>query len=304
MVIFLKAFLLNIYDKKYKQLMIFSLLLLILSISILGYNYYKKGELVQRGISLKGGIELTIPISQDISMNALEDHLSNEFKNSEISLRSITEQGKIKDIILEAADLEEQQLVDSLKRFGVALEKGKYSSKKTSSATGERFFKQTIVAVLFAFLAIGLVVLITFRDIVPSLFVMLTAFSDMVSTLAVISLLDVRLSLGGVAALLMMLGYSVDTDILLTTKVLKRKDGGTVFERTVSSMKTGMTMSLTSFFAVIIVYFFTTSDEIKQIMLILSIGFLFDIIYTWIQNTGILRWYLEIKEKRKIKEAK
>ena len=303
MVIFLKAVLLNIYDKKYKQLMIFSILLLLLSLGVLSYNYFTKGELVERGVSLKGGVELTISIDQDLSIDSVKQHLNNDFKDSDISLRTITEQGKIREIIIEAADLEEKQLIDSLKNYGLKIERNQYSFQKTSSATGERFFKQTIIALIFAFLAIGIVVFITFRDLVPSLFVVLTAFSDMVSTLAVISLLDVKLSLGGVAAFLMMIGYSVDTDILLTTRVLKRKEG-TIFERTVNSLKTGLTMSLTSFFGVLAAYFLTTSDAIKQIMLILSIGFLFDIIYTWIQNTGILRWYLEIKEKRRTQQTK
>ena len=303
MVIFLKAVLLNIYDKKYKQLMIFSILLLLLSLGVLSYNYFTKGELVERGVSLKGGVELTISIDQDLSIDSVKQHLNNDFKDSDISLRTITEQGKIREIIIEAADLEEKQLIDSLKNHGLKIERNQYSFQKTSSATGERFFKQTIIALIFAFLAIGIVVFITFRDLVPSLFVVLTAFSDMVSTLAVISLLDVKLSLGGVAAFLMMIGYSVDTDILLTTRVLKRKEG-TIFERTVNSLKTGLTMSLTSFFGVLAAYFLTTSDAIKQIMLILSIGFLFDIIYTWIQNTGILRWYLEIKEKRRTQQIK
>ena len=303
MVIFLKAVLLNIYDKKYKQLMIFSILLLLLSLGVLSYNYFTKGELVERGVSLKGGVELTISIDQDLSIDSVKQHLNNDFKDSDISLRTITEQGKIREIIIEAADLEEKQLIDSLKNHGLKIERNQYSFQKTSSETGERFFKQTIIALIFAFLAIGIVVFITFRDLVPSLFVVLTAFSDMVSTLAVISLLDVKLSLGGVAAFLMMIGYSVDTDILLTTRVLKRKEG-TIFERTVNSLKTGLTMSLTSFFGVLAAYFLTTSDAIKQIMLILSIGFLFDIIYTWIQNTGILRWYLEIKEKRRTQQTK
>ena len=100
----------------------------------------------------------------------------------------------------------------------------------------------------------------------------------------------------GIAALLMLIGYSVDTDILLTTKVLKRrKEGGTAFERTVKAAKTGLTMSLTSLAAATACLIFSQSDVIKQIMTIIVIGLLFDIIYTWIQNAGILRWYMEKK---------
>ena len=57
-------------------------------------------------------------------------------------------------------------------------------------------------------------------------------------------------------------------------------------------------MSLAGFFAVFASYFLTQSEVITQIMLILSIGLLLDIPNTWIQNAGILRWYLEWKEAR------
>jgi preprotein translocase subunit SecF len=165
------------------------------------------------------------------------------------------------------------------------------------SSLGASFYKQTIKAIVIAFILMSLVVYATFRSLVPALFVVLTAFSDIVSTLAVVSLLDIKLSTAGIAAFLMLIGYSVDTDILLTTKVLKRKsEGGTIFQRTVGAMKTGCVMTLTGLAAALVGYFFSQSDVIKQIMLIIAIGLVFDLIYTWCQNAGILRWYLEKKE--------
>jgi len=56
---------------------------------------------------------------------------------------------------------------------------------------------------------------------VPSSCVILAAVSDIISTIAVTNLLGLKMSTAGIAALLMLIGYSVDTDILLTTKVLK-----------------------------------------------------------------------------------
>jgi preprotein translocase subunit SecF len=78
--------------------------------------------------------------------------------------------------------------------------------------------------------------------------------------------------------------------------VLKRKEG-TVKERIGNAARTGLTMSLTSLAAVLAAYFFSSSDTIQQIMLVISIGLIFDIIYTWLQNATILRLYLERKHK-------
>lgn len=292
----IKLSLLNIYDKQYKKLLIITIVLLFLSIGFLGYQYATTGEFVQKGVSLKGGITVTIPTEQDIDTEQLQLQLSSQLPEADIGTRTITEAGSIKAIIIEAADAEINELENAIKKTEVPLIEDQYTIESMGSALGEQFFKQTITAVIIAFLAMGLVVFITFRKTVPSLFVILAASSDMICTLAVVSLLGIKLSTAGVAAFLMLIGYSVDTDILLTTRVIKRKQGA-IFQRILGAMKTGMTMSMTSFLAAIVAYTFTTSDVIKQIMLIIIIGLAFDMLNTWIQNAGILRWHLEKKEK-------
>ena len=58
----------------------------------------------------------------------------------------------------------------------------------------------------------------------PAFAVMFSAFADIVMTLAVVNLVGIKLSTAGIVAFLMIIGYSVDTDILLTTRLLKRKE--------------------------------------------------------------------------------
>ena len=127
------------------------------------------------------------------------------------------------------------------------------------------------------------------------MYVVLAVFSTTLETLAIISLMDVKLATAGIAALLMLIGYSVDTDILLTTRALQRREG-MLMDRVYGAMKTGVTMTLTALVTTLIAYILSDSDVIRQIMLILTIGLLFDFVNTWVQNVGILRWYLEKKE--------
>lgn len=290
----LKSTLLNAYDKHYKKLLLVSFFVLFIAIGILFYNKLATGEFVQKGVSLKGGLTITIPTQKDVNVVKLQSALSQKFPKADISVRKATEAGSIKAIIIEASDTEAEQIVAALKDTGFNLEKENYSIESMGSSLGTRFFKQTITAVILAFLGMSLVVFITFRTLLPSLFVILCAVSDIICTMAVVSLLGTRLSTAGIAAFLMLIGYSVDTDILLTTRVLKRKEG-TVFERTIDAMKTGMTMSLTTFAVALIALVLAQSDTIKQIMLIILVGMLFDLLFTWVQNAGILRWHLERK---------
>jgi preprotein translocase subunit SecF len=292
----IKSAFLHVYDKHYKKLLILSFLLLFTCIAVLITHKMQTGEFIAKGVSLKGGLTMTIPVEQ-ADIHALQAELSSQFPTADINVRSIAEAGAVKALIIEAADVDEADLIAAIKAQGVPMEQGKYSVEVMGPSLGQSFFKQTIIAVIVAFIFMSIVVFVTFRNIVPSLFVILTAVSDIISTIAIIDILGVKLSTAGVAALLMLIGYSVDTDILLTTKVLKRKEG-TIFERTVGAMRTGLLMSLTAFGASMTGYIYTQSDVVKQIMLVISIGMVFDIIYTWVQNAGILRWYLESKAKK------
>tara|TARA_B100000315_G_C14507891_1_gene555538 strand:- start:911 stop:1357 length:447 start_codon:yes stop_codon:yes gene_type:complete len=144
----------------------------------------------------------------------------------------------------------------------------------------------------------GLVVFLYFRTVVPSIAVILAAFSDMVITLAVVNLMGMKIGTAGIAAFLMLIGYSVDTDILLSTRVLKRK-GGTVMKRIYEAMKTGLTMNFTTLVAVSVALIISDSEIISQIMTIIFIGLIVDLINTWIQNVSILRYYIENGKNKK-----
>ena len=57
-------------------------------------------------------------------------------------------------------------------------------------------------------------------------------------SLAFMRVAGIELSLGTLAALLMLIGYSVDSDILLTNRIIKRR--GTVEEKVSRAMHTGL----------------------------------------------------------------
>jgi preprotein translocase subunit SecF len=291
----LKDYLLNIYDKQYKKLLALSFIILLASVGVLAFSKAQTGEYFQKGVSLKGGLTLTIP-AERADADSLEQALSSRFPAADISVRAITEAGELKALIIEASDVPEEALIEALKANGIMTTPGSYSAEVMGSSLGQSFYRQTIIAVLLSFLFMSIVVFITFRNPLPCFFIILAAASEIISTVAVVNLLGVKLSTAGVAAFLMIIGYSVDTNILLTVKVLKHQ-GSTVFQRTAETMRTGVLMSLTAFAATMIGYVFIQSDVVKQIMLIISIGLLFDIVYTWLQNAGILRLYFERKHR-------
>lgn len=151
-------------------------------------------------------------------------------------------------------------------------------------------------------LLIPLIVLligIYFYFSVPSLAVILSALADMVMTLAVVDLMGMKISSAGIVAFLMLIGYSVDTDIMLTNRILKRTNG-TINQQSWNAFKTGMSMTMTALLAVLAALIVTRSlsPVLSQIFTIILIGLIFDTVNTWITNTSLLKWYVESKERR------
>jgi len=129
---------------------------------------------------------------------------------------------------------------------------------------------------------------------IPSFAVIICAFADILMTLAVIDLFGMQISGAGIVAFLMLIGYSVDTDIILTTRVLRRKQTS-VNHEIFGSFKTGMTMTLTAIAAVAIALFFVYPFQtaLNQIFIILLVGLFFDILNTWVTNTILIKWFAE-----------
>jgi len=130
---------------------------------------------------------------------------------------------------------------------------------------------------------------------VPAFAVMLCAFTSITMTLALIDIIGMQMSTAGIVAFLMLIGYSVDTDILLTTRLLKRKES--VNKALFSAFKTGTTMTITSIIAITtaLIAIYSFESVLNQIFTILLIGLGFDLLNTWITNASIIKWYVQSK---------
>jgi len=288
----------DFYNKNYKKLLIIPMIVLILSI-VLIYNFYRvNGDIIHKEVSLKGGITVTVYYKERIDVNELNNFLIERFNNADVNTRLLSSLGtsEVTGFIIETSDIKPDELKKALEeKLSIKLNDKNYSIEEVGSSLGESFYKEMLYAVLFAFLFMALVVFITFRLFVPSFAIVLCAFSDIVTTLAIVDLIGLRIGTSGIAAFLMLIGYSIDTDILLTTRVLKRKEGS-VIDRFRGAFKTGLTLSIATIIALSVAFIFTNSIVLKQIFLIIVIGLIADIFYTWVQNGCMLYWYAMKKE--------
>jgi len=128
---------------------------------------------------------------------------------------------------------------------------------------------------------------------VPAGAVVLAAFADIAVTAAIMQVVGIPLSLGTTAALLMLIGYSVDSDILLTTRLLKRK--GKLDEKLAGAFRTGIIMTTTTLAAIAAMWVVSTAGQVQiisDIASVLLIGLFVDLMNTWMLNAGILKGYI------------
>ena len=282
------------YTEHYKKLFIIPIILVILALGVLVMNYVQTGDIIDKDVSLKGGITVTVYSTENF--DGLEQHLIDTL-GVDLNVRELSEFASDVQIgfVVETSEADEEALLLAIEDYiGFELNSDNYSLEIVGSALGESFYQQMLVAIGLAFLFMAIVVLITFRSFIPSFAVVFAAFSDMVITLAILSLMGVNLSPSGIAALLLLIGYSIDTDILLTTKVLKRKEGKAV-DRMIGAMKTGLTMTGTTLAALSVAFLVATSLVLKQMFMVIVIGLLVDVIITYAMNAGVLVWYAKKK---------
>ncbi|MFW6029949.1 MAG: protein translocase subunit SecF [Halanaerobiales bacterium] len=279
----------NFYEKNLSKLFVISISLFVVGLLFLGFNYANTGQLVNRGIDLTGGS--SIVFESDYDVKEIENDFSENFDLENI-FRDID---GTNSIILEVSTTD-SEVIDSIIEFlrsGYTIS-DEVSIESTNPTLGEGFFRQISLALLIAFVFMAGVVSFYFKEFVPSIAIIYSAFADITLTIVILNLLGVRMSSAGIAALLMLIGYSVDTDILLATNVL-RNESKIFFKNVYTAMRTGFFMTITTLVAVTVGFFLATSVVLEQIMLVLMIGLIIDLMNTWFVNTSLLRYYLEKK---------
>jgi preprotein translocase subunit SecF len=170
-----------------------------------------------------------------------------------------------------------------------------FAFQDVNPSLSEFFVQKTEEVVIWSFVLTAIVVIAIFRSFIPSVAVLAGALADITIALGGMGLFQIPLTLSSIAALLMLIGFSLDTDILLTTKVLKRT-GGTPKDRAYEAMKTGIMMAFVSiigFSILLALSFFTQISTYYYISAVAIFGLVGDIFATWCTNAVILLWDVE-----------
>lgn len=275
----------QIYEKYLKFLMWLPIAFLIIAIGILAHNYFSTGYFVERGVELAGGKIITVPVT-----NADVNEIKSAISYASVRLSS----GAQKTLTVEIpSDKNETEVLDNLRSLAVF--DGEPSIKFVGPTVAEIFFQQAQIAMIMAFILMSIVVFLLFRSFVPSAAVILAAVTDIIITLALINVIGIKFSLPVLGAILAIIGYSVDTDILLTTELLKGDRQKNSIEGIKRAVKTGLMLTFTAIAALLSLYFFSGSIVLQEIASVLIIGLVVDMPVTWFTNAGFLKLWMERK---------
>lgn len=266
------------------KLLALPLILLGIAILILVAWYMMTGAPVILGVEFTGGSEIRIAAPSGETLSNQE--IANTFDTEPSTIQQVPTDGTY--IITFTADADVSELEDQAESAGYTVR----SSSSIAPSFGSGSQQLTLIGMLGAFVGMSLIVFGLFRTFIPSVAVVASAFSDLVIPLALMNLLQIELTLGTVAALLMLLGYSVDSDMLLNDYVVRRR--GEFYDAVYTAMDTGLTMTLTSFIAMSIMAiggFLLGVPLLQDIGMIIAFGLAVDVMNTYLMNVTLLRWY-------------
>lgn len=267
-------------EMRYKKMITYPLIIFLIAVLIVAFKF------PQLGIDLKGGVVVTA-YGVNADPEDIAKYLSNDL-NVEVIVERFSGIGGNGLNVYAPSTIDPNDVIKLLQqRFPDA----KYAHTEVQPTFGQMAQQQGIKAIVLAFVGMAVVVFLFFRVLVPSFTVIFSALSDMIVAVALMGIVGIQLSQATIAALLMLIGYSVDSNILLTTKILKRKED-TVEEAYLSAVKTGFTMTTTTLGALFSLWLFSTAKVIDEIAIVLMFGLLADFMNTWILNAGVLKWYL------------
>lgn len=275
--------------ENHKILIAIPIILALLSLVLIGVHG------LEQGVDLKGGSQAELQLLGSVTPSELEDTLEAKLNTNNIK---VTNNGNNKVTVELENNINSSTFTSAIDGKAKVISYNEIGPVLSKEAMG-----QIYIAMLFAFLFMAITVFIVFREPVPSVAIILAALCDILIALGGMSIFKIPLSIASVGALLMLIGYSVDTDILLTTRLLKRREG-TVEQRAKNAMYTGLTMSFAAIAAMAILFIVTKilmpeATTLSNISAVLVIGLIGDILSTWLMNLGILKTYIDWRQSKK-----
>ena len=291
------------FNRFYRHFGFFSIILIVISLSFLlfkGLNY---------GVDFKGGTLIEIRTDQNSNNISL---IRDSFKQMNLGDVSVKKFGNDTDFIVkfEKQNSNDPKFIENIK-------------KKLSSSIGEVDFRRVenvgpkvssellrsgIIAITLSLAAMLVYIWIRF-EWQFSLGAIIALFHDVIITLGVFSLFSFEINLSIVAAVLTIVGYSMNDTVVIFDRVrenLKKYSDIKIFELTNISINETLSRTIitsaTTLLALLSIYFFG-GEILKGFSLAMILGVVFGT-YSSIYIANPILVFLNVSQKTIVKEEK
>ena len=288
------------FNKHYNKFNILSILLVIISLSLLifkGLNF---------GIDFKGGtlIELRSTDTK-ISTSSLRDNLS-QMDLGDISVKNF---GNEKDFLIKFENNNNKNIIEEIK---VNLDKSfgnNFNFRRVENVgpkVSAELLKSGVIAISVALVLMLIYIWIRF-EWQFSFGAILALFHDVIVTLGVFSFLNLEINLSIIAAVLTIVGYSMNDTVVIFDRVrenLRKYSDIKIYELTNLSINETLSRtlitSITTLLALLSIFFFG-GEVLKGFSLAMIFGVIFGTYSSiYIANTVLVR--LNVSQKTILKE--
>ena len=288
------------FNRYYNHFNIVSITLVVISLLFLvfkGLNF---------GIDFKGGTLIELRSSDSkINVSSLRDNL-NQMNLGDVSVKNF---GNEKDFLIKFENNNNKNVIEEIK---INLDKSfgnNFSFRRVENVgpkVSAELLKSGVIAISVALVLMLIYIWIRF-EWQFSLGAILALFHDVIVTLGLFSLLELEINLSIIAAILTIVGYSMNDTVVIFDRVrenLRKYSDIKIFELTNISINETLSRtiitSVTTLLALLAIYFFG-GEILKGFSLAMILGVVFGTYSSiYIANTVLVR--LRVSQKTVLKE--
>ena len=271
---------------KFKLIKFIPISTALIIVSLIGIikTYLETGDIFLRDIDLKGGASINLIFNISINLEELEEILKQKIETFILS-SSKTSEGYTSIKILTEKNVEPREIIDLLNKNNFYTIE--YSIHFVGPELGEVFFSQIVSLLIIAYFLLFLVNIFLYKKPIVGVTIILSSLLNIISVFGIMNLLGQKISFPGFSSMLMLIAFAIDTNIILATKVLS-SPLEEFYEQYKKALITGLTINANLVISMLIVLSVSNSPFLTNIAQIQVIGFLADIVNTWILNAAII----------------
>jgi len=255
-------------------------------------HYIKNGEFFIRDLDLKGGTSISFLTSQEVNIEKISSILGEYSKQALISISKSEKDYSVR--ITLPGEIPHEEILKLIKNSEIEIKE--HSIQYVGPELGAAFFTQVFYLLTIAYILIFAANYFIYRKLIIAITIILSSIADIIYIVGATTLLNIPISFAGFTSLLLVIAYTIDTNILLSTKILSEKleEFYSVYKKT---LITGATVSSGLILSMIIVLLFSNSKLLNNIAIILLIGQIAELINTYLLNAGLIEVILVGKKR-------